>query len=73
MRVKDMGAWVNLCDVCESPHVIVKLNSNAGMVLLCYSCAKARCPGWEIELHQRYYEDHIDVKYKAGLAKEMAE
>ena len=68
-----MGKWVELCDVCESPHVIVKVNSKSGIVLLCYSCAKSRCPGWEIELHQRDYEDHIEAAYKRGVVKEIRE
>ena len=63
------------CDHCAD-HIMVKIESKAGLVELCWRCALAAMPGrdsaWLEERH-RPYRDHLADRMKAAAEKELME
>ena len=64
------------CDRCADPSIMVKIESKAGLVELCWSCALASLPGrdstWLEERH-RPFSDHLADRMKAAAEKEKQE
>ena len=63
------------CDRCTS-EIMVKIESKAGTVELCWNCALASLPGrdstWLEERH-RPFSDHLADRMKAAAEKELVE
>ncbi len=63
------------CDRCAAP-LMVKIESKAGLVELCWNCCLASLPGrdstWLEERH-RPFRDHLADRMKAAWEKEKAE
>ena len=63
------------CDRCAAP-IMVKIESKAGLVELCWNCALASLPGkdstWLEERH-RQFSYHLADKMKAAAENEQKE
>ena len=63
------------CDRCAGP-IMVKVESKAGLVELCWSCALASLPGRDstwLEARHRPFSDHLADRMKAAAMKERDE
>ena len=61
------------CDRCAQP-IMVKIESPAGLVELCWNCALASMPGRDsVWLEERHadFRDHLTDKIKAAAKKEQ--
>ena len=60
------------CDRCTAP-IMVKVESKAGLVELCWNCALASMPGLDsvwLEARHRPFSDHLADRMKAAAEKE---
>ena len=61
------------CDRCTD-HIMVKIESKAGLVELCWRCALAAMPGRDsnwLEARHAEYRDHLADRIKAAGEKEL--
>ena len=78
MRVRTSprsNKWKTVCDVCDpwNENVMVKVESRAFSVHLCWDHAIERLAGLNLELHHSVMSDHLDDKKKANQEKEAIE
>ena len=62
------------CDHCTD-DIMVKIESKAGLVELCWRCALASMPGRDsawLEARHGEYRDHLADRIKAAGEKELA-
>ena len=62
------------CDRCAS-HIMVKIESKAGVVELCWSCALASMPGRDstwLEARHAEFRDHLADRMKAAAEREKS-
>ena len=63
------------CDRCTQP-IMLKIESKAGLVELCWNCALGSLPGrdstWLEERHAEF-RDHLADRMKAAAKKELVE
>lgn len=63
------------CDRCTD-SIMVKIESKAGLVELCWNCALASLPGKDstwLEDRNREFSDHLADRMKAAAEKEKRE